>query len=37
MSAAPLMAGLCLLLAAGLMPSRANSVSLAPVEAEKTA
>ena len=37
MSVAPLMAGLCLLLAAGLMPSRANSVSLAPVEAEKSA
>jgi AAHS family 4-hydroxybenzoate transporter-like MFS transporter len=37
MAVAPLMAGLCLLLAAGLMPGRASSRSVAPVEANKTA
>ena len=37
MSVAPLMAGLCLLLAAGLMPARESSMSVAAVEAKKPA
>jgi len=37
MSGAPLMAGLCLLMAAGLMPGRERSMPVAPVEAKKPA
>lgn len=37
MASAPLMAGLCLLLAAGLMPDRAPRMTVAAVEAKKTA
>jgi hypothetical protein len=37
MAAAPFMAGLCLLLAAGLMPGRSANRAAARVEAEKTA
>ena len=37
MSVAPLMAGLCLLLAAGLMPSREANMSVVPIEAKKPA
>jgi len=37
MSVAPLMAGLCLLLAAGLMPSRRASMAVVPIEAKKPA
>jgi AAHS family 4-hydroxybenzoate transporter-like MFS transporter len=37
MSVAPLMAGLCLLMAAGVMGARASSVTVTPAEAKKTA
>ena len=37
MSVAPLMAGLCLLLAAGLIPSRESSMPVAPAAAKEAA